>query len=38
MNGYDELNYEWSFDKPSLVQIIKTDNADKKITVNFNEI
>lgn len=38
MNWYDELAYERSFDKPGLVQIIKTESSNKKITVNFNDI
>jgi len=38
MNGYDELSYEWSFDKPNLVKIIKSDENNKQITVNFDDI
>ena len=38
MNWYDELLYEWSFDKPNLIQIIKTEENNKRITVNFDDI
>ena len=38
MNWYDELSYERSFDRPNLVQIIKTQENNRKITLNFNDI
>ncbi len=38
MNWYDELSYEWNFDKSSFVQIIKTEDNNKRITVNFDDI
>lgn len=37
-NWYDELDFEWIFDKPWVVQILESKENNKIIKVNFNDV